>query len=106
DLTTRAESRDDMEEARDVFQHLDDLKKSLDRERKKALDEGETDRAAELDRQSKRLERPWTLARERLDLDLRARMLVLERIDILRSVLMDDRRRLESILATGDVVRS
>ncbi|WP_337177376.1 mechanosensitive ion channel domain-containing protein [Paludisphaera sp.] len=105
-LAGRIGSREEMEEARDVFQHLDDLRRSLDRERKKAMDAGDPGRAAEIERQAATLERPWTLARERLDLDLRSRTLVLERIEILREVMEDDRRRLTAILTTGDVLRS
>jgi small conductance mechanosensitive channel len=106
DLTSRVESRDELEDARDVFQHLDDLKQSLARERKKAQEAADTSRMAEIDRQAKTLEKPWALARERLDLDLRARMLILERIEILRTVLAHDRLRLNSIVTTGDLSRS
>lgn len=105
DLAPRLESQDETEEARDVFQHLDDLVKSLEREKKKALAEGHPDRVAEVERQAKNLEVPWKLARERLDLDLRARMLAMERVSILKSVLDHDRRRFKAVLDTGDLRR-
>ncbi len=105
DLAPRLEDQAESEAARDVFQHLDDLAKSLEREKKKAQAEGQQDRVAEIERQAKGLEEPWKLARERLDLDLRTRMLALERVNILRSVLDHDRRRLKAVLATGDLSR-
>lgn len=105
DLTPRLEEQQELDEARDVFQHLDDLKQSLDRERKKAQAAGEASRVEEVDRQAKALQAPWDLARGRLNLDLRARMLMLERIEILRTVLAHDRRRLAAVLATGDLAR-
>ncbi|WP_165251875.1 mechanosensitive ion channel family protein [Paludisphaera soli] len=105
DLEPKLAERDEAERARDVFQHLDDLLKSLERERKKALAEGQGPRAEELARQSASLREPWELARERLNLDLRARMLMLERVDILRNVLSHDRQRLAAVLATGDLAR-
>jgi len=105
DLAPRVEDQDEMEEARDVFQHLDDLKQSLDRERKKAREADDDARYAEIDRQAGALEKPWNLARGRLDLDLRGRTLVRERIEILRDVVAHDRRRLDSILATGELTR-
>jgi len=105
DLTPRLEEQEELDEARDVFQHLDDLKQSLDRERKKAQAAGEPSRLEEIDRQAKALQAPWDLARGRLNLDLRARMLMLERIEILRTVLAHDRRRLAAVLTTGDLAQ-
>ncbi|AMV36218.1 hypothetical protein [Planctomyces sp. SH-PL62] len=105
ELTTRVGQTEELEHARDVFQHLDDLLKSLERERKKALAEGQAQRAEELARQAEGLKEPWTLARERLNLDLRARTLILERLDILQEILGHDRQRLSAMLVSGDLGR-
>ncbi|MDG3006859.1 mechanosensitive ion channel family protein [Paludisphaera mucosa] len=105
DLAPKVDEHEEAEQARDVFQHLDDLLKSLDREKKKAVAAHEPERVAEIERQATNLKEPWNLARERLNLDLRARMLMLERISILKSVLAHDRERLAAVLATGDLAR-
>jgi len=104
-LSPKVDDAEETERARDVFQHLDDLIKSIERERKKAVADGQPQRAEELARQAEGLKEPWRLARERLNLDLRARTVMLERIDILQSVLAHDRQRLSAVLATGDLAR-
>jgi len=101
-LVERGEEDGEESRARDVFQTLDDLTSGLNRERKKAEAEGRADRVADIDRQLEALKRPWELARARLNLDLRARTLMIERVGILQAGIAHDQRRLAAIIATGD----
>jgi len=101
-LEERTEERGEEVQARDVFQTLDDLINGLERERRKAEAEQRADRIAEIDRQLQSLRKPWELARQRLNLNLRARMLMLERVNILEDGIAHDQRRLEAILDSGD----
>lgn len=101
-LADPGEESDEEARARDVFQTLDDLNSGLKRERKKAETEARGDRLADVDRQLEAIAKPWQLARERLNLDLRARALMLERVELLEAGIAHDQRRLQAILATGD----
>jgi small conductance mechanosensitive channel len=102
ELTPQLDDQAEADRARSTFQNLDDELSELKSARKTA----DAQEAEALSRRIDDLQTPWALARERLNLDLRARMLTIERVNLLNSVLAHDQQRLNAILASGDARRA
>ena len=102
ELTPQLQDQAEADRARSTFQKLDDRLNDLKRERKTA----DAQKAEALSKRIEDLQTPWSLARERLNLDLRARMLTIERVSLLNSILAHDQQRLDAILESGDARRA
>lgn len=92
-----AAKREDLD-AQKAFETLDNDLEA----RKSALEEaqrkGETDKARQLAAEVAELQKPWQLAKERFDLDLRERKTIQERITILESTIKHDQNHLDELL--------
>jgi moderate conductance mechanosensitive channel len=104
ELLPQLEDTDEAERARFTFQKLDDMLKDL--ERLKKTEGADAKKADELSDRIIALQTPWELARERVNLDLRARLLTLERINLLNTILAHDQQRLKVIIDSGDALKA
>ncbi|APW61342.1 mechanosensitive ion channel family protein [Paludisphaera borealis] len=104
ELEPQLQDYDEDDRARSTFQKLDDMLQDLERRRKTVA--ADAKQAEDLAQRIAALRTPWELARERLNLDLRGRMLSLERINLLNSILAHDQQRLNAILESGDALKA
>ena len=98
ELRRKRDANRENQDAQKAFEVLDDKLEARKKALQEAQQKGASEKVKELSGEVAELQKPWQLAKDRFDLDLRERKAVQERIGILEATIKHDENVLDELL--------